>query len=236
MWKLLALVPLLALAACGPAAPSITEDAGELLDAGPDAVVDSGTDAGGGGGGSGGGSGGGAGGGSGGDGGSCSREAATRTADIALLDQARIDIQNAVNANQRAAAVQTFVTAVAQNGGTPLQQSDGGTRVAFIAVGDPQLGYSVAGEFNNWTSGQTSLARVGQSDLFAAEVTLSRDRGYAYKMVDGTSFYEDRRAQQVVWDGINRNTVGEFNALVYSERQDPTRGRLIAWRPGAPPS
>lgn len=222
------LVVVCALAACGQPTNTPVND----FDAGAE-VIDSGV-GGGAGGGTGGGTGGGAGGGGGAtDGGTCSRYAATQTADIALLDQARIDIQNAANAQQRTNIVNNLISSIAANGGTPLQQSDGGTRVAFIAVGNPQdqaNGYSVAGEFNNWATGQTKLTRVGQSELFAAELTLTRDRGYAYKMVDGTTFYEDRRAQQVVWDGINRFGVGEFNALVYAERQDPTRGRLIAWR------
>lgn len=227
MKKCAPLLLLCSLIACGPG-PSNPPDAGNPPDdGGVELQNDGGVDAGGGGGG-------GAGGGAGTDGGfSCSRHAATQTADIALLDEVRVDIQNATNATQRTNIVNAFVAAVADAGGTPLQQSDGGTRVAFFAVGNPQdatNGYSVAGEFNNWAAGQHKLTRVGQSDLFAAELNLSRDRGYAYKMVDGTTFYEDRRSQQVVWDGINRFNVGEFNALVYAERQDPTRGRLIAWR------
>lgn len=223
MLKHLLWLPLFALVGCGQPT-NTSNDAGDPVDS------DSGTpvvDAGGGGdGGSDAGSGTGA------SDGGCSRLSATQTADVALLDQARIELQNASNAAQRTQIVNTLISAVAANGGTPLQQSDGGTRVAFVAVGDPvnQSGYSAAGEWNNWTAGQTKLNRVGTSELYAAELTLSRDRGYAYKLVDGTTFYEDRRAQQVVWDGINRFGVGEFNALVYAERQDPARGRLIAWR------
>lgn len=210
----LPLILLLVLAACGEPKPVDPIDDGGVQtqeDAGTqDAGTDAGSDAG--------------------NSSSCTRLAQTQTADIALLDQVRQQIASATSDNERNAKVDAFIAAVKANGGTPLQQSDGGTRVAFIAVDPPSSSYSVPGEWNSWTAGATSLSQVGTSKLYAAELNLPRDRAYAYKMADGTNFYEDRRAMHVGWDGIQRSSIGEFNELVYPEKQDATKGRLIVWR------
>ncbi|MBE2248348.1 MAG: hypothetical protein IAE78_02290 [Myxococcus sp.] len=76
----------------------------------------------------------------------------------------------------------------------------------------------------------TPLLQVSGSALYAAEVSLPRTGAYEYKLVDGAVWYEDRRALHVAWDGINRNAPGGFNAVVYPELRDPTKGRLVVWR------
>lgn len=169
----------------------------------------------------------------------CDRASQTTTADIALLDCFKPRILAATTQSARDAEVAAFLDAVKQSGGTPLQDRNGGTRVAFIHVGTPTFGYSVAGEMNNWTEGQLKMSKLGDSDLYLAEADLPRTRGYAYKLVDGTGsnahWFEDLRSRQVVWDNIPRSTIGEFNAMVYAEKQDPSLGRLEALRAIASP-
>lgn len=159
----------------------------------------------------------------------CERAAQTRTADIALLDQLRSDVAAAQTTAELDALTIAFFAAVDAQGGAPLTAATG-DRVAFIARAAPQTQYSVGGSFNGWMPGVDVLTRVGQSGVWAHERTLSRSTTYAYKMVDGSTWYEDRRARHVVWDGLNRQGPGEFNALVFAELQDSSKGRLVAWR------
>lgn len=159
----------------------------------------------------------------------CDRPAQVRTADIALLDRFRSDVANATTGAQLQALTESFFADVATHGGTPLV-SPGGTRVAFIARDAPQIQYSVGGTFNGWTAGVDVLSRVGQSNVYAVERTVPRDGPHAYKMVDGSTWYEDRRARHVVEDGIAREGPGEFNALVHPALGDASKGRLVAWR------
>ncbi len=211
----LALLALLLLAGCGaPAGPGADAGSGQDAGGGQDAgAADAGRDAG-----------------ALPDGGtSCERAFAARTADIALLDAARAELATLAPDGERRARVAAFVDAVARAGGTPLT-SPGGARVAFFAVDPPVTRYSVAGTFNGWTPGKDLLSQVAGSNLYAVELTVPRTAAHEYKLVDGTRFYEDRRAQNAVWDGIDRGGVGELNALVYPELSPAQKGRLVAWR------
>jgi enterochelin esterase family protein len=207
-------VALLSAASCVPpqavpqdSGPS-AEDAG--LDSGtmqPGPVTDAGTDA----------------------GLSCSRQS-VHTADLKLLDTVKTALLAAGTDSERESLVSAFVAEVKRQGGTPLS-SRVDDRVGFIAVGAPAGGnYSVSGTFNGWKAGQDSLTRIGQSSLYALELTLPRSAAQSYKLVTGTTYFEDRLGQNLVWDGINRPIGGEFNQLVRPEAIDPGAGRLIAWR------
>ncbi len=159
----------------------------------------------------------------------CERSKAAFTADISLLDDVKSALASASSAEQRARIVDDFFAAVDRGGGTPLR-SRSGDRVAFVARGAPSSTWWVAGSFNGWQIGRNALTRVGQSDLYAAELSVPRDAAHAYKLVDGQTWLEDKRARNVVWDGIDRKAVGEFNAVVHPELQDAGKGRLVAWR------
>lgn len=160
----------------------------------------------------------------------CDRASATRTADIALLDRARMDLAAATTAQGKAAIVEAFFNDVFAQGGTPLTSATG-DRVAFVAKDAPGSGaYGVGGTWNNWTPSATPLQQVAGSALYAAEVTLPRTSAHEFKMADGANWYEDRRALHVAWDGINRNAPGGFNGVVYPELRDAAKGRLVAWR------
>lgn len=162
--------------------------------------------------------------------GTCTREAQAATAPISLLDQLRLDVAAAQTSAERQALTDAFFTEVEAQGGTPLRSADGGDRVAFVARDAPREGYSVGGSFNGWQAGVDVLARVGESGVWALEKRLPRTEPHAYKLIDGSTWSEDLRARHVVWDGIDRQGVGEFNALVHPERGDAAKGRLVAWR------
>jgi enterochelin esterase family protein len=159
----------------------------------------------------------------------CTRAGQTKTAPLALLDALRADLAQASTPAERAALTDGFFARVAEAGGTPLASADG-QRVAFVARDAPQTGYSVGGDFNGWTPGVDVLTRVGDSAVWALEKDLPRTQAYQYKMIDGSVWYEDRRARHVVWDGLDRNGPGEFNALVHPGLWDAGKGRLVAWR------
>lgn len=159
----------------------------------------------------------------------CTRAETVRTADIALFDMLKNDLASLSSTQERENRVDAFVAQVEASGGTPLVGRDG-NRVLFFAKGHPVSGYSVAGSWNNWTARQDLLTSVDGTSLYVAELSLLRTQAYFYKLVDGEHWFEDHRSQHAVWDGINRNTVGEFNGVVYPHLQDGSKGRLVAWR------
>lgn len=156
----------------------------------------------------------------------------TRTADLALLDRLKEDLAAAEGTEARDALVERFLADVAADGGTPLVSREGGDRVAFVVHGAPvtSAGWSVAGDFNDWKSGELKLTALEGTQLYVAERGLPRSRSYEYKLYDGASAREDLRARNVVWDGVNRYMPGLFNALVHPELRPAEEGRLVAWR------
>jgi enterochelin esterase family protein len=164
------------------------------------------------------------------------RKENARTADVALYDALQADLATMPDAGARNARVTQFLQDVEAQGGTPLTTSDGGSEVVFLATGTPSTGYSVIGDFNQWTPDKDLLTQVSGTSLYAAELTLPRASAYQYKLVDGSNVFEDLRAHNVVWDGIDRGARGQFNARVYPGLIDATEGRLIAWRGVADPT
>jgi enterochelin esterase family protein len=160
----------------------------------------------------------------------CSRAAQAATANVALLDAVEASLASATSDAQKGALVTDFLGQMMDAGGAPLITSDGGTRVAFVEYGTPQVGWSIAGTWNGWTPGTLPMVEVADSGLFVAEASLPRTGAYAYKPVDGTTFYEDLYARNVVWDGIDHQGPGQFNGVVYVELGDADAGRIVAWR------
>jgi enterochelin esterase family protein len=159
----------------------------------------------------------------------CTRAGQAVTANIALLHQLESDLAAATTDAQKNALLTAFYADVADGGGTPLV-TPGGTRVAFVAAGVPDAGWSVGGTWNGWTPGATPLQSVQGTALYAAEVDLPYSGAYPYKLVDGSTWYEDLLARNVVWDGIDHLAPGQFNGLAYAELSDPDAGRLRAYR------
>ena len=166
------------------------------------------------------------------------REENAHTADLALYDALQTDLAGMVglDAGVREARVQQFLQDVDAQGGTPLTASDGGSTVVFLADGAPASGYSVLGDFNQWVSGQDPLAQVSDTSLYATALDLPRASAYQYKLADGSNVFEDLRAHNVIWDGIDRGAPGQFNARVYPGLIEANQGRLLAWRSVADPT
>jgi enterochelin esterase family protein len=129
-------------------------------------------------------------------------------------------------------------------GGTPLVSDPKAAtqRVAFVVHARDFVGtaatppaVSVVGPFtNSWSAvDSVPLSRLSGTDLFVTELVLPRSGPLPYKFLKNREFageFEDVRAHHVIWDDVNRNAAGLFNALVYAELQPAGKGRLTAWR------
>lgn len=163
----------------------------------------------------------------------CTRDLAARGAPVALFDRLEHDIQSAQTAGDRKALADRFVRDVQENGGAPLEDPDS-DRVVFIARGEPgPAGWNVAGSWINWDVAQrANLKRIVDTDLFAVELMIDRRVAHAYKLLIGDTsdgFREDPLASHVVWDGIVRPGIGEFNGVVHPAALDSSKGRLVRW-------
>lgn len=158
----------------------------------------------------------------------CTRET-VQTAPASLFDELRAQLKSAKSEEERRTLVRDFIGKVDAQGGTPLTEPARG-RAVFVALGNPAVSYSAAGTWNNWKAGATLLLPVEGTELYAADVRLPVTSGHQYKLLDGSRWFQDLRAQHVAWDGIDRLTVGEFNAVVFPSFQDTRKGRLQAIR------
>jgi enterochelin esterase family protein len=163
----------------------------------------------------------------------CTRAGQAKTAPVTLYDQFLLDLANLSTAQARAARVDKLLADVAAQGGTPLE--DAGDRLVFLVRGAGPLGpWSVAGEFTAWKTNARAMTQVPNTDLWVLDTTVSRSLGaQPYKLLSGTSdsgFREDLLAQNVRWDGIDRQTVGEFNAIAHPSGTPAQKGRLRAHR------
>ncbi|MBX3224532.1 MAG: esterase family protein [Labilithrix sp.] len=161
---------------------------------------------------------------------SCARAAVARTAPTALFDAFTADL-GSLTGPARAARVDQLLADVAAQGGAPLEDPASG-RVVFLARGAPPAGpWKAAGSFSGWsTAGAVALAAVDGTDLWAGETTIGRGASFEYKLVSGDTFLEDPRAQNVVWDGIDRGfgKRGELNAVGHPGDTPASRGRMVA--------
>jgi enterochelin esterase-like enzyme len=171
----------------------------------------------------------------------CSRAAQTPGAPVSLYDAFVADMATLSDPSARAARAAKLVTDVTAAGGTPLESrgtgaAPGGDRVVFLAKGAPPNGtWNVGGSFRpgqpSWTANPLPLVQVAGTDLYVADTTIPRGTAHTYKLLSGTSdtgFREDPLASNVVWDGIDKKTVGNFNAVVHASDAPMTQGRLVA--------
>ncbi len=166
----------------------------------------------------------------------CTRPAEARSAPIGLLTELKGELSRATTPEAKKAAVDRFMEQVEAAGGTPLVSDPKAAtqRVAFLIRGEEYVGTSVVGAYNGWVANTGApLSRLAGTDLFVTEMPLARNSPQPYKFVKNGSFefeFEDPRARNVAWDGVNRNKPGLFNALVYPEQQLVGKGRITAWR------
>ncbi len=164
----------------------------------------------------------------------CTRDAEARTAPAALYDALKNDLVGLVGA-ARAARIDTFLADVAAQGGTPLEDRKTG-RSVFLARGAPPNGpWSVVGSFVDWdkTLG-LPLTAIADTDLHVAD-TFTINGSHSYKLLSGADdagYVEDPLARNVVWDGVYRGAITEFNAgqmagIVHPSKLPITKGRLV---------
>jgi enterochelin esterase family protein len=155
----------------------------------------------------------------------CTRAAQAKTAPAALYDAF---VKDLITAPNKQALVDAFLTNVQAQGGTPLE--DGGDRLVFLARGAGPLGpWSIAGSFTGWKTNPQPMGLLPGTDLWVLDVHVARGTAHAYKLLSGTSdagFTEDPLAKNVVWDGIDHQGVGFFNAIAHPADLDPKVGRI----------
>lgn len=157
----------------------------------------------------------------------CTRAGQAHAAPTSLYDAFVADIKK-LSGSLLTARVDKLIADVGAQGGTPLE--DKSDRLVFLARAAGPLGpWSIAGSFTGWKANPQALAQVPGTDLWVLDAHVARGQAHPYKLLSGTSdqgFMEDPLARNVVWDGINRQTVGEFNAIAHPADGDPSKGRL----------
>ncbi len=158
----------------------------------------------------------------------CTRAGQARTASVSLYD-AFVSDAKSLSGPQLTARVDKFIADVNAQGGAPLE--DKADRLVFVVRGAGSQGpWSVAGSFTGWKANARPLAQVAGTDLYVLDTQVARGQSQPYKLLSGTSdlgFAEDALAHNVVWDGINHQTVGEFNAIAHPSDGDLAKGRLV---------
>lgn len=203
------------LAACSSGPSGAVPDSGVVFDAAPDAVSasdagsdsDSVTDA----------------------GPICTRAAQAKTAPASLYDALLADLKT-LSSSQVSAREDQLIADVTAQGGTPLE--DAADRLVFVVRGAPPQGpWSVAGTFTDWKSNPQPMTLVpGTTDLYVLDAHVARGVAHQYKLLSGTDdtgFTEDLLARNVVWDGINHDAPGFFNAIAHASDGDASKGRIV---------
>jgi enterochelin esterase family protein len=146
---------------------------------------------------------------------SCARADVAHTAPASLFDAFMAADKN----------VDKLLADVAAAGGAPLADPKTG-RVVFLARGGSD--WKVVGSFVGWDGAKgVAMKPVAGTDLFYAETTIPRGTAEQYKLVTGTTFRQDPLAKNLVWDGFDHGTVGEFNAVIHPEDTAKDKGRLL---------
>lgn len=165
----------------------------------------------------------------------CTRKEQARTATTALFDAFQAEV-SALPEAQRAARTDALLAAVETGGGTPLEDPTS-DRIVFLYRGAAPKGpWAVLGSFADWDAARAiAMTQVAGTDLWAAEARLPRGITFQYKLVSGAGgpspvYEEDLRAHNVAWDGVERQGVGEFNAVIHSADGPSHAGRLVAHR------
>jgi len=157
----------------------------------------------------------------------CTRASQATTAPASIYDALVADLATLAD-GQKPARVAQFVADVDAQGGTPLE--DFGDRLVFVVRGAPPMGpWSVAGSFTGWKANPQPMTQLPGTDLWVLDAHVARGTAHPYKLLSGTTddgFAEDPLAHHVVWDGIDRGTVGQFNAVAHPGDGDGSKGRI----------
>jgi enterochelin esterase-like enzyme len=130
---------------------------------------------------------------------------------LQLFTQLEADLAKLTGAAARKARVDKFLADVAQSGTYPVRD---GTDVVFVFKGQAQGSMSVAGTFNGWEPGADKMATFPDTELHYLKRPLGQAR-HEYKLVTpGGTWLKDPLNPHVVWDGIPKAGVGEFNSVV----------------------
>lgn len=164
----------------------------------------------------------------------CTREGRAKTAPVLLYDALISDLGPLSADAARRARVATFLADVSAKGGGPLEDP-ASDRVVFLANGAPPSGpWSVVGSFAGWDKAKAlPMTAVAGTDLWVADAQVPRGTAQTYKLLSGTSdagYREDLLARNVVWDGIDHHTVGEFNGVVHADALPKDKPRMVAFR------
>ncbi len=153
----------------------------------------------------------------------CTRAAQARTADASLID-AFLE-----GPHKDPARVAALLDAIDDGGGTPLEDRRT-ERVVFVATGEGSWAVTTSLVGFDPTRG-TRLSRVAGTPLWVGEIRAPRGKSFEYKLLHDGRWVEDPRAKNVVWDGIDRHGVGEFNAVGRPSSLPMDRGRLVSMGP-----
>ena len=164
----------------------------------------------------------------------CTRETRARTAPTSIYDAFAADIAPISSEAGRRAKVAAFLADVKAKGGGPLEDPASDRVVFFVDGAPPEGAWSVVGAFVGWDKARAlAMTKVIGTDLWIADVKIARGTAHAYKLLSGTAdtgFREDLSARNVVWDGINHNTVGEMNGIVHADATPKDKPRMVAFR------
>lgn len=164
----------------------------------------------------------------------CTRQARARTAPTSLYDAFVADIAPISSDAARRAKVDAFLADVRANGGGPLEDPASDRVVFLVSAVPPSGSWSVVGSFVGWDKSRAhAMSKVPGTDLWVADVRIARGVAHAYKLLTGTSdagFREDLLARNVVWDGIDHQTVGEMNGIVHADATPKDEPRMVAFR------
>jgi len=137
----------------------------------------------------------------------------------------------------RTARVDTLLAEVAAQGGSPLEDPKTG-RTVFLARGAPPTGpWSVVGSFVGWDKNlRLPLTAVTDTDLWVVDTaTIALGSSHTYKLLSGlddSGYLQDPLAKNVVWDGVLRGAVteynvGQLNGVIHPASIPAAKGRLV---------
>jgi enterochelin esterase-like enzyme len=166
----------------------------------------------------------------------CTRAAEARTAPASLYDLFMSDLV-ALPSAARPARASAFLAAVAAQGGAPLEDPKTG-RAVFLASGAPPSGpWSIVGSFVAWDKNLgLPMIAVPDTDLWVVDTAaIAAGTSHTYKLLSGlddSGYREDPLARNVVWDGVYRGAITEYNvgqvaAVIHPAALPATKGRLV---------
>ncbi|HSO36399.1 MAG TPA: alpha/beta hydrolase-fold protein [Labilithrix sp.] len=166
----------------------------------------------------------------------CTRAAEARTAPASLYDALKSDLGGLIG-DARTARVDTFLADVAAQGGTPLEDRNTGRSVFLVRGAPPSGPWSIVGSFVGWDKSLgLPMTALPDTDLFVVDTNvIPAGASHSYKLLSGSDdagYAEDPLARNVVWDGVYRGAVTEYNvgqlaAIVHPSKLPANKGRLV---------